>query len=344
MQQVKYFFYIIALFLLIFAPLYLDAYHLGLLGRFLALGILAMGISLVWGHTGILSLGQGLFFGLGGYMIAMHLKLESLPKGGIPDFMQWNGLNTLPWFWVPFQYGVIAIAFAIVIPMICAILFAWLVFHRRIGSVYFAIISQVLVLAATTFIISQQTYTGGFNGLTDFNTAFGFNLFNTRTQIGLYFFTVAMVMIVFILSQWLLTTPFGKLLHAIRDGENRIRYLGYNTSTYKVVIFAIGALFAAISGILFTLNIGIISPEMIGVVPSIEMVIWVAIGGRESLVGAILGTLLLNFSKDSISSTFPMLWPYIIGFAFIFIVTLLPKGLGGLFDRIGIFNKMDTPK
>jgi len=315
---------------LLLAPIYIGPYNLSLLGRFLSMGILAMGIALVWGNAGILPLGHGLFFGLGAYALAMHLKLAALSPGELPDFMQWNGLDTLPWLWVPFKNGAVALAAAAIIPTAFAAALAWLLFHRRVGGVYFAIITQALALAATTFIISQQPYTGGFNGLTDFSDAFGFVLAEQKTQTGLYFVTVVVLALAFLATRWLLQTQFGKLLRAIRDGENRVRFLGYNPVPYKVAAFAFSALLAAIAGVLFTLNIGVISPAMIGVVPSIEMVIWVAVGGRDSLAGAILGTLIVNFAKDKVSSAFPELWLYMMGALFVLVVTVLPDGLGGL--------------
>lgn len=326
--------YAAAFVALALAPAYLGGYELSLLGRFLAMGILAMGIALVWGNAGILPLGQGLFFGLGGYALAMHLKLMALSPGDIPDFMQWNGLDSLPWLWVPFESGVFAIVAALAVPAILAAALAWLVFHRRVGGVYFAIITQALALAATTFIISQQPYTGGFNGLTDFSTAFGFDLSDAHTQLGLYWLTLVVLALAFLAGQWLLQTHFGKLLRAIRDGENRVRFLGYDPAPYKVIVFAVGAVLAAIAGVLFTLNLSVISPAMIGVVPSIEMVIWVAVGGRASLAGAVLGTLLVNFAKDKVSSAFPEFWLYLMGALFIFVVTLMPQGIAGLFETL----------
>jgi urea transport system permease protein len=244
--------------------------------------------------------------------------------------MQWNGLDSLPWLWLPFQSGIFSLAAALIVPTAIAGGLAWLVFHRRVGGVYFAIITQALALAATTFIISQQPYTGGFNGLTDFGNAFGFSLADQSTQTGLYWLTVGILGITLVGAQWLLGSQFGKLLRAIRDGENRVRFLGYNPAPYKVAAFAIGGLFAGIGGVLYTLNIGVISPAMIGVVPSIEMVIWVAIGGRDSLIGAVLGTLLVNFAKDKVSSWFPEIWLYLMGALFVLAVTVMPNGLGGL--------------
>ncbi|MGH7813690.1 MAG: urea ABC transporter permease subunit UrtC [Candidatus Binataceae bacterium] len=317
--------------LLLSAPLFLGAYNLSLLSRFLAMGILAMGISLVWGDAGILPLGQGLFFGLGAYAVAMHLKLSALGPGEIPDFMQWDGLTALPWLWVPFKSGAFSLLAALVIPAAVAGALGWLLFHRRVGGVYFAIITQALVLAGTTFIVSQQPYTGGFNGLTDFRTFFGIVLTSQRVQTNLYFVIVAILALCYAGMRWLLRTHFGKLLRAIRDGENRVRFLGYDPAPFKVAAFAIGAAMAGIAGVLFTLNIGVISPAMIGVMPSIEMVVWVAVGGRESLVGAVLGTLLVNFGKDQVSSAFPQAWLFVMGGLFILVVTAMPEGLGGLF-------------
>jgi len=323
-----------AIVLPLLAPLYLGPYNLALLGRFFALSIVTIGIALVWGNGGILPLGQGLFFGLGSYCLAMHLKLAALGPGEIPDFMQWNGLDTLPAMWLPFKSAVFALAAALLVPTALAALLAWLLFHRRVGGVYFALITQALVLAATTFIISQQPYTGGFNGLTDFGSLFGFPLADQRTQVGLYFVTVAVLALLFLGARWLLATQFGRLLRAIRDGENRVRFLGYDPASYKVVAFAAGALLAGLAGVLYTLNIGVISPAMIGVMPSIEMVVWAAVGGRDSLGGAILGTLLVNFAKDKVSSAFPDLWLYLMGALFLVVVVVLPEGIGGWLSRL----------
>lgn len=313
-----------------FAPLYVPAYELSLLGRFLALAILALGVSLIWGTGGILSLGQGVFFALGGYAIAMHLKLAGLDPGTVPDFMQWSGLNTLPWWWVPFGNPVFAIGAVFVLPAVAAAALAYLVFRRRIAGSYFAIITQALALAATTFIISQQQFTGGFNGLTGFTSAFGFTLGDSSTQLGLYWITLAVLALAFVGVRALQMSAFGKILLAVRDGENRVRFLGYDPLPFKVIAFAVAGVLAGVSGALVTLDLGVISPAMFGVVPSIEMVIWVAIGGRNSLLGAIIGTLAVNFGKDIISSAFPELWLYVVGAIFVLVVTIAPQGIVGL--------------
>jgi urea transport system permease protein len=323
---------LLALGVLALAPAYLSAYELSLLGRFLALSILALGLTMTWGRTGILSLGQGVFFGLGGYFLAMHLKLMRLGAGEIPDFMEWTGLGYLPWWWKPFYSGAFSLATIILVPALLAGALAWLVFRRRVGGVYFAIITQALALAFSTLLISQQKYTGGFNGLTDFGDAFGFTLGDNGAQLGLYWLTLGVLAPAFAFSAWLLDTHFGKLLCAIRDGENRVRFLGYDPVPYKAAVFALGALFAAVAGALFTLHDGVISPAMVGVVPSIEMIIWVAVGGRESLAGAVLGTLVVNLCKDWVSSAMPELWLFAMGVLFIVVVTIFPRGLGGMLE------------
>jgi urea transport system permease protein len=312
------------------APLYLPPYELSLLGRFLAFAVLALGISLIWGTGGILSLGQGVFFGLGGYAIAMHLKLDGVDPGSVPDFMQWSGLSDLPWWWVPFRNPAFALGAVIVIPAIAAALLAYFVFRRRITGSYFAIITQALTLAATTFIISQQQFTGGFNGLTGFTSAFGFTLADPSTQFALYWITLGVLTVAYVATYALRASPFGKVLLAVRDGENRVRFLGYNPLPFKVLAFVFAAVLAGVSGAFVTLDLGVISPAMFGVVPSIEMVIWVALGGRNSLIGAILGTLVVNFGKDWVSSAFPEAWLYVVGAVFVLVVTVLPQGLAGI--------------
>jgi urea transport system permease protein len=332
--------YIIAAAVLAFgvlAPFIINAYQLSLLGRFLALSILAMGVMLTWGEAGILSLGQGVFFGLGGYALAMHLKLEglNLANGDMPDFMVWSGVSALPTFWYPFANPVFALACVVLLPGAFAAAFSWLVFRRRVGGVYFALITQALALAFSTLLISQQALTGGFNGLTDFSTLFGYDITTQGAAQIIYWVTFAFVVAVYFSLRWLLTSRFGVMLRATRDGENRVRFLGHNPVPYKVVAFGLAGALAGIGGALFTLHAGVVSPALVGVVPSIEMVVWVAVGGRNILWGAIAGTLLVNFAKDQISSAFPSLWLYGLGALFILAVSFLPSGIAGLFHTGG---------
>jgi len=316
------------------APWLLSSYDLNLVARFMAMAILALGIVLIWGHGGILSLGHGVFFGLGGYALAMHMKLADLPKGEIPDFMVWSGRTELPWWWEPFTSPVFAIGALIVLPALVAAIFCWAVFHRRVGGTYFALISQAMALAFATLLISRQDVTGGFNGLTQFSSLFGFGLTRPSVILGLYWITLAILCGAFVGLKVLLASRFGMLLRASRDGENRLRFLGYSPTPIKVAAFTLSALLAAIAGALFTLHAGVISPALVGVVPSIEMIIWVAVGGRNSLAGAIVGALLINIARDSISSAFPELWLYVMGLLFVVTVTLLPQGLAGAASQL----------
>lgn len=322
----------VALILGIAAPWLLSPYDLSLLGRFLALSLTAMGLVLLWGQGGVLSLGQGVFFGLGGYVLAMHLKLADLGAGELPDFMTWSGVESLPWWWAILRSPIVAIVGVFLVPTVLAAIFSWAIFRRRIGGVYFALITQALALVFATLLISQQGLTGGFNGLTDYRTLLGFNLNLPSTTTGIYWVTLALVLAAFLGVRWMLGTGYGKLLLAARDGSNRMRFLGYDPTPYKVVAFSIAAMLAGVSGALFTLHAGVISPALVGVVPSIEMVIWVAIGGRFSLGGAIAGALLVNFAKDKVSTALPELWLYALGGLFILAVTAFPRGIAGEFD------------
>jgi urea transport system permease protein len=332
-MQPKYIVGAVILLLGAAAPWIINSYELSLLGRFLALSILAMGIMLTWGEAGILSLGQGVFFGLGGYALAMHLKLEglNLANGDMPDFMVWSGVSKMPAIWYPFANPIFSLACVVLVPGGFAAAFSWLVFRRRVGGVYFALITQALALAFSTLLISQQAYTGGFNGLTDFSTMFGYDITTTGAAEIIYWITFLFVVATYVFLRWLLSSRYGTMLRATRDGENRVRFLGHNPVPYKVVAFAIAGGLAGIGGALFTLHAGVVSPALVGVVPSIEMVVWVAVGGRNILWGAIAGTLLVNFAKDQISSALPSLWLYGLGALFILAVSFLPLGIAGLF-------------
>jgi urea transport system permease protein len=312
------------------APLYLPEYDLTLVGRFLSLGIVAMGIVLVWGRSGILPLGQGTFFGLGGYALAMHLKLKALGPDELPDFMIWNGVDKLPAWWLPFRSSAFALVAVIALPSLAAATLGWLVFRRRTTSVYIALITQALALAFATLLISQQGATGGFNGLTNFDTLFGVALASEKARIGLHLATVALAATCFYAARALDATQAGTLTTAVRDGENRVRFLGYNPTPYKMVAFVLAAAFAGVGGALHTLHLGVISPAMVGVVPSIEMVIWVAVGGRHSLLGALVGTVIVNLGRDVISSAWPDAWLYVMGLLFVLVVVAMPRGLSGL--------------
>jgi urea transport system permease protein len=313
---------------LLAAPLGLSDFRLNLLAKFLTFAIVAVGLDLVWGYGGMLSLGQGVFFGLGGYAMAMYLKLEA-SGDYLPDFMTWTGLNQLPFFWAPFGSPVFAIAVALLGPTLVAGLLGYLVFRNRVRGVYFSIITQALALIVSTLLIGQQPVTGGTNGITNYSTIFGLPLNNPVTQRNLYLMTVICLGAVYLFSRWLTQARFGRLLIAIRDDENRVRFSGYNVALIKALVFAISGGMAGLAGALFVPQVGIISPATLGIVPSVEMVVWVAIGGRATLVGAVLGAVLVGWAKSSFSESFPDIWQYFLGAAFIGSVVLFPKGLIG---------------
>lgn len=318
--------------LLLAAPLFLSEFRLSLLGKFLAYAILALGIDLIWGYTGMLSLGHGVFFGLGAYCTAMYLKLEAA-EGGLPDFMSWSGLTKLPWFWEPFQHGWFALGMAIILPMSLAAILGYLTFRSRIRGVYFSILTQALALIFVILFIGQQPYTGGTNGMTNFKTIFGHYLTSPSVQTSLYIITVLTLVATYLFCRWLTNSRFGKILVAIRDSENRVRFSGYDPVLFKVFVFALSAGIAGLAGILFITQVGIISPAAMGIVPSIEMVVWVAVGGRGTLIGAITGAVLVNAAKSSFSELFPDAWLYFLGALFVLTVLFIPNGIMGLFNK-----------
>jgi urea transport system permease protein len=318
----------IALILILVMPALLSGFRLTLLGRFLALAIAALGIDLIWGYTGMLSLGHGVFFALGGYALAMYLKLQ-LPTGQLPEFMSLYGVTELPWFWKPFYSFPFAIAAVILIPALLAALLGYLVFRNRIRGVYFSILTQAATIVFFNFFNGQQKLINGTNGLTDFKTLFGATVNSPQTQLVFYILTVLLLAAAYALCRWLTSGRFGRLLVAIRDDESRVRFSGYNPTGFKVLVFAISAGLAGVAGALFTVQTGIISPRAMDIAFSIEMVIWVAVGGRASLIGAILGALLVNFARSFLSEKYFDTWLFFQGALFLFVVTLLPDGLVG---------------
>jgi urea transport system permease protein len=329
---------LLLLLLLLAMPLLLSDFRLNQLGRFLALAIVAVGLDLIWGYGGMLSLGQGLFFGLGAYGFAMYLKLQA-SGGKLPDFMFWSGLTDLPWFWAPFATPVFAIAAALIIPGLLAGILGYFVFRSRVQGVYFSIITQALTLLTSIWFVGQQAYTGGTNGITNIGAAelFGRTVQSKGMQEAFYWATVIALALVFVAGRWLVATRFGRVLVATRDDESRLRFLGYNPVTIKVTVFVISAIVAALGGMLYVPQVGIISPSALGVIPSIEFVIFVALGGRGTLLGAILGTLLVSYGRSFFSESFPDLWVFFLGLLFIASVLFFPKGVVGslsdLFQR-----------
>ncbi|MFC5648898.1 urea ABC transporter permease subunit UrtC [Paenibacillus solisilvae] len=329
--------YAAAAVILFCAPLVLSDFRLNLLAKFLAYAIVALGLDLIWGFTGILSLGHGVFFGIGGYAMAMYLKMQA-SGGKLPDFMDWSGLTAMPWFWKPFENFGFAVTAGLLLPALLALFLGYFTFRNRIRGVYFTILTQALVIITVTLFVGQQAYTGGTNGLTGYGKLFGYSLASPDTKRGLYFITVVVLIAAYALCRFLVKSRFGKVLRAIRDGENRVRFIGYNPALYQMVAFSISAGLAGLAGMLFVLHVGIISPSMMGIVPSIEMVLWVAIGGRGTLFGAALGAILLNSAKSAFSESYPNIWLFFMGALFVVVVVFLPKGSAGLlgpFKRLG---------
>lgn len=322
----------IALLLLIIFPLILSNFRLGLLGRFLSLSIVALGIDLIWGFTGLLSLGHGIFFAIGGYAIAMNLQLQSLPEGSLPDFFSLYGVSELPGFWQPFYSFPVTLIAIVVIPSIIAGLLGYLVFRNRIRGVYFSILTQAALVVFFNFFNGQQELINGTNGLkTNTTELFGRSVGGDGMQFTFYCVTVVLLALVYGLCRWLTSGRFGRMLVAIRDDENRVRFSGYDPTAFKVLVFAVSGGIAGVAGALYTVQSGIVSPQYMSIAFSIEMVIWVAVGGRASLVGAIIGALAVNWGRALLSESYPEIWLFFQGALFLIVVTVLPDGIIGWF-------------
>jgi urea transport system permease protein len=323
-------FLLVGLVLLVAAPAMLSGFRLSLLAKYLCFAIVALGIDLSWGYGGMLTLGQGVFFGLGGYCMGMLLKLQEAGPGQLPDFMSWSGVEELPALWKPFAQPWVALPAALLLPMAVAAVLGALIFRRRVRGAYFAILTQALAAAFVILLVGQQGLTGGTNGLTNVTQLLGYDLNDPTNQRSLYLIIVLALGAMFLLARQVVQSRYGKLLVAVRDAENRVRFLGYNPALIKVIAFALSAGMAGLAGALFVPVVGIISPAMLGIVPSIEMVIWVALGGRATLIGAVIGAVLVNYAKTGLSEQFPSGWLYLQGALFIIVMTFLPRGLAGL--------------
>ncbi|MEK8051062.1 urea ABC transporter permease subunit UrtC [Ideonella sp. DXS22W] len=331
---------VLAVLLAVVLPALLPIFRLNLVGKYLSYAFVAIGLVMVWGYGGVLSLGQGVFFGLGGYAMAMFLKLEASDPittkiqstPGIPDFMDWNQLTALPAFWVPFKSLPFALAAVVLVPTLLAWIVSFAMFKRRVGGVYFAIITQAVALILTVLIIGQQGYTGGVNGMTDLKTVLGWDTRTDGAKYILYYLCVALLLGSIVLCRWIQTGKAGTLLVAMRDKEDRVRFSGYDVANFRVFTFCLAAALSGIGGALFTLQVGFMSPSFVGIVPSIEMVIFAAVGGRMSLVGAVYGTLLVNAGKTYFSESFPDLWLFLMAGLFIGVTMAFPMGLAGLWE------------
>ena len=352
--KVKFIFWVLLIAFLVAAPSLLPVFRLNLLGRYLSLAIVALGVDLIWGFTGLLSLGQGIFFTLGGYCVAMYLQLNSSSEfpNNIPEFFALYGVKDLPFFWAPFKSPLFTLFAAWLIPALVAAILGFLVFRNRIKGVYFSILTQASLLVFFNFFNGQQKLINGTNGLkTDVTQLFGQMVGSELMQRYFFWITAFLVITAWFFSKWLIKGRFGNILIGIRDDEPRVRFTGYNPVLFKTIIFSIAGALAGISGALYTVQSGIVSPQFMTVPFSIEMVIWVAVGGRGTLLGAILGAVFINYAKSLVSEALPASWMFIQGGLFILVVTTLPQGILGwlysesprnLLQRFGFIRKLKT--
>jgi len=315
------------------SPLRVSDFTLNLFGKFLTYAILALGIDLIWGYAGVLSLGHGVFFGLGAYAMGMHLMLEIGAKGVyqnvLPDFMVWNRVTELPLFWKPFYSAWFTLLAVVLVPGLFAAIFGFLTFRSRIRGVYFSIITQALALSAWLMFNRNSLNLGGTNGLSGFKTIFGFTLNDAGTQRGLYVATALCLCGAYLLCRWITHSPAGKVLVAIRDSETRVLFAGYSPASFKLFVFVVSAVLAGVAGALYVPQVGIITPAKIGVLPSIEMIIWVAVGGRGTLVGPVVGAVGVNWLQSMLTTSYPDLWLLVLGGLFISVVLFFPDGVVG---------------
>ncbi|MFI3247704.1 MAG: urea ABC transporter permease subunit UrtC [Rikenellaceae bacterium] len=303
-------------------------------GRYICFAIAAIGVDLIWGYTGIMTMCHAFFFCLGAYGMGMYLTLFNLPEGEVvPQFMSWNQVESLPLFWLPFQ----TFAGAIIATVIATIGFgsiSYFIFRRRIKGVFFAIITQAIAWAMFLLFSRNETLLGGSNGLTNFQQMMGLDLRSDSVKLGLYIFTVVVLGVIYFATKALTNSKFGKLLIGIRDSESRLRFTGYKVAHFQTAVFIIGALIAMVAGMLYLPQTGIVTPGRMDVRASIEMLIWVALGGRGSLKGAVIGALIVNLLYSVFTSVMPDAWPYVLGALYVIVVLYLDKGVFGLGQQI----------
>lgn len=334
---------IAAIFLVVVMPLlnvfgWIEDFTLNLWGKYLCYGIMAISIDLLWGYTGLLCLGQALFFTLGGYMMGMHLMLMigtlGQYKSELPDFMVFLGHTELPAFWQPFYSFSFALAMVVLVPGLLAYVFGFLAFRSRIKGVYFSILTQALTYGAALLFFRNDLLMGGNNGFTDFRTLLGSDLRIATTQRALYIATAVLVVAVVVGCKWLTHSRFGLIQRAIRDSENRVLFSGYATANFKLFVFVLSAMIAAVAGALYVPQVGIINPSEMTTEKSLEAVVWVALGGRGTLIGPVVGAISVNALKSWATRAYPDLWILILGGAFVLVVMFMPKGIVGIPSQI----------
>ncbi|MCA1788457.1 MAG: urea ABC transporter permease subunit UrtC [Thioalkalivibrio sp.] len=320
------------------SPWHLSTYWVALIGKFLTFALLALAIDLIWGYAGILSLGHGAFFGLGGYAMGMYLTRQIGDRGvygnpELPDFMVFLSYESLPWYWWGFDMFWFAMLMVVLVPGLLALVFGWLAFRSRVTGVYFAIITQALVFALMLAFFRNEMGFGGNNGLTDFKDILGFSVQAADTRVALFVVSALALILAYIASRFIVTSRFGRVLIAVRDAESRARFSGYRVEHYKVWLFVFSAMLAGIAGALYVPQVGIINPGEFAPLRSIEAVLWVAVGGRGSLFGAIIGAFAVNGAKTWFTTAYPEVWLFALGALFVLVTLFLPRGLVGIFRR-----------
>ena len=316
---------------------HLSDYYVLLFGKIMCYAMVALAMDLIWGYAGILSLGHGLFFALGGYAMGMYLMREIGAEGQyrshLPDFMVFLDWKDFPWYWVGSEYFWFAVLKIVLVPGVLAFIFGWFAFRSRIKGVYFSIITQALTFAFMLLFFRNDTGFGGNNGFTDFKRILGFSLANPNTKVALFAITGVFLMATLLLCRYLVCSKFGRVLAAIRDAESRTMFSGYNTRDYKLFVWVLSAVLCGIAGALYVPQVGIINPSEMSPANSIEIAIWVAVGGRGSLVGAAAGAGIVNGAKSVFTVAWPEYWLYFLGALFVVVTLFLPKGIAGLFAR-----------
>jgi urea transport system permease protein len=320
-------------------PLHLSSFWVTLLGKFMCYAVLALAMDLIWGYTGILSLGQGLFFALGGYAFGMYLMRQigrdGVYKSELPDFMVFLDWKELPWYWVGSDSFLWALVLVVAVPGLVAFVFGFFAFRSRIKGVYFSIITQALTFAAMLAFFRNDMGFGGNNGFTDFKRILGVPITLPETRTVLYVLSTAYLLAALLLARWLVTGKIGRVLTAIRDQESRVQFLGYRTRSYKLAVWTLAAVLSGIAGALYVPQVGIINPSEMSPAQSIEIAIWAAVGGRGTLFGPILGAFAVNGAKSWFTVAYPEYWLYFLGLLFVLVTLLLPRGLLGLLQRRG---------
>jgi urea transport system permease protein len=317
------------------SALHLSTYGITLIGKYLCYALLALAIDLIWGYCGILSLGHAAFFALGGYAMGMYLMRQIGPRGVygdpvLPDFMVFLNWKSLPWFWYGFNHLSFAILMMAVAPGVLALVFGWFAFRSRVTGVYFSIITQALTYALMLAFFRNDMGFGGNNGFTDFKDILGFDLHSDKTRLVLLAITAGVLAASYIMCRIIVESRAGRVLRAIRDAESRTRFLGYPVESFKLWVFVFSSVLAGLAGALYVPQVGIINPSEFGPINSIEAVIWVAVGGRGTLYGAIVGAVLVNYAKTYLTGAFPEVWLYALGGLFVLVTRFLPQGIVGL--------------